>query len=69
MDEESAQIIKHIAEKREELGDNLAELEQRVQSATDWRTYFARKPFAMMSASAVGGLLLAALFTPSRRCK
>ncbi|HLJ48645.1 MAG TPA: hypothetical protein VKU01_21665 [Bryobacteraceae bacterium] len=69
MDEESVQIIKHIAEKREELGDNLAELEQRVRYATDWRTYFARQPWLMIGASALGGLLLAALFTPARRCR
>ena len=69
MDEESIQIIKHIEEKREQLGENLAELEQKVRHATDWRTYFARKPFVMMGASAVGGLLLAALLTPQRRCR
>ena len=67
MDEQSEQIVKRIQEQRERLGDNLAQLETRMRDATDWRTYFARNPWLMAGASAVGGLLLATILTPRRR--
>jgi ElaB/YqjD/DUF883 family membrane-anchored ribosome-binding protein len=67
MDAQSEQIIKDIQEKRARLGDNLTELETRVRDATDWRTYYNRNPWIMMGAAVAGGLLMAAMFTPSRR--
>ena len=67
MDPESEQIVKRIQEKREALGDNITELQTRVRDAVDWRTYFARNPWAMIGASAVAGLLLSSLFIPRRR--
>ena len=67
MDAQSEQIIKNIQERRERLGDNLAELETRVRDAADWRTYFSRNPWLMMGAAAAGGLLMSAMLGPSRR--
>ena len=67
MDAQSEQIIKHIQEKREQLGDNLAELETRVRAETNWRTHFQRKPWLMMALALGGGLLAASLLTPVRR--
>lgn len=67
MDAHSEVIIKHIQHKREQLGDNIAELETRIRDAADWRTYYVRNPWILMGVSAFGGLLLAALLTPRRR--
>jgi len=67
MDPKSEQIVKHIQEKREALGDNLAELQTRVREAVNRRTYFSRNPWAMIGVSALGGYLLSSLFIPRRR--
>lgn len=67
MDAQSEQIIKDIQEKRERLGDNITELENRVRDAADWRTYFNRNPWLMMGAAAAGGFLMSAILVPSRR--
>ncbi len=67
MDAQSEQIVKDIQAKRERLGDNLAELENRVRAATEWRTYFNRKPWLMLGAALGGGLILASILTPQKR--
>ena len=38
------QIEQHIASTRNELGNNLQELEDKVKQAADWRTYYERNP-------------------------
>jgi len=67
MDAQSEQIVKDIQEKRDKLSDNLAELENRVRAAAEWRTYFNRNPWLMLGAALGGGLLLASILTPQRR--
>jgi hypothetical protein len=67
MDTQSEQIVKHILHKREELGDNLAELETRLRREADWRTHFARSPWVMMGVSAVAGLLVSWMVVPARK--
>ena len=67
MDSQSEQIIKHIEDRREKLGENLAELEQKVREVTDWRTYYNRNPFVMLGAALAGGVLLSAWLLPGRR--
>ena len=54
------------------LSENLEELEDKVKSATDWRTQFEKRPAVMaVSIAFAGGVLLAALahqlHPPSRR--
>lgn len=67
MDAQSEQIIKEIQEKRQRLGENLTELENKVREATDWRTYYYKNPFLMIGVAAGAGLLLASWLIPSKR--
>ena len=60
------QIEQHIYETRNELGENIDELQQKVKRTFDWRTQFQERPMALMGA-AFGGGLLVALLLPSRR--
>jgi Flp pilus assembly protein TadB len=45
MDQRTARIVKDIAEDRQRLGDNIAELERKLRQAADWRSYYARNPW------------------------
>ncbi len=63
MDQRTSQIVGEIFEERQRLGDNIAELEQKVREATSWRGYFAKKPWMAIGLAVTGGLLLSALFT------
>jgi len=67
MDERTSAIVKEISEERQRLGDNIAELERKVRTATTWQAYFARQPWAMIGLALGGGLLLSALFVPRSR--
>jgi ElaB/YqjD/DUF883 family membrane-anchored ribosome-binding protein len=67
MDAQSQQIIKDIQDKREKLGENLAELEVRVRDATNWRTYFNRNPWMIMGAAAAAGYVISAILVPPKR--
>ncbi len=66
MDAQSEQIIKDIQTNRERLGDNLAELENKMRDVTNWRSYFSRNPWLAMGAAAASGLLMAAILIPPR---
>ncbi len=66
MDAQSEQIIKDIQSNRERLNDNLAELENKMRDAANWRTYFSRNPWLALGAAAAGGLLVAAILIPPR---
>lgn len=59
MGETASQIESHIEETRENLGENLQELEQRVRSATDWRRHFRKRPMVFLGLAFGGGLMLA----------
>ncbi|MGB6942270.1 MAG: hypothetical protein WBE37_07755 [Bryobacteraceae bacterium] len=64
MDERTGQIVGELLEERQRLGDSVAELERKVKESTNWRGYFARKPWVALGLALGGGLLLSALFTP-----
>ena len=66
MDEQSNEIVQRIHSERNRLGENLSELETRVQRATDWRTYYYQHPYWFVGAALGGGLLLASAFSGSR---
>jgi hypothetical protein len=61
MGETSEQIERHLQRTRNDLSDNLSELEVRVKSAFDWRTQFEERPVTMMAVAFGGGALLSAL--------
>jgi hypothetical protein len=61
MGETSNQIERQIQAERGQLGQNLNELELKVQEVTDWRAQFQKRPMLMMGVAVGSGLLLASL--------
>jgi hypothetical protein len=61
MGETTNQIESYIDTKREDLGSNLAELEDKVKSITDWREQFRSNPMTMVGVAFGGGVLLASM--------
>jgi hypothetical protein len=61
MGETTDEIERYIERKREGLGSNFQELEQKVKSATDWREWFQNNPLALIGLAFGGGVLLAAI--------
>jgi hypothetical protein len=61
MGEKSNQIERQIVVERGQLGQNLNELESKVQEITDWRMQFQKRPMLMIGVAAGGGLLLASM--------
>jgi hypothetical protein len=59
MGEKSNQIERRIVVERGQLGQNLNELQSRVEQATDWRFHFQNRPMLMMGLALGGGMLLA----------
>ena len=59
MDQTSREIEAHIDRTRERLGSHLAELEHKVEAATDWREHFRATPHVFLGAAFVGGATLA----------
>jgi hypothetical protein len=55
------QIESFIENKREDLGSNLQELEQKVKSITDWRQQFRNNPMTMVAVAFGGGVVLASM--------
>ncbi len=66
MGETSSQIERHIQETRNDLSNNITELEDRVKTAVDWRAQFEERPGTLLAIAFAGGVLLSALL-PSRR--
>jgi len=67
MGETSSQIERQIVNERGQLGQNLNELQSRVEQATDWRFQFQKRPMLMMGMALGGGMLLASV--PRRRSR
>lgn len=61
MGEKSNQIERRIVAERGHLGQNLNELQSKVEQATDWRFQFQKRPMLMMGLAVGGGLLLASV--------
>ena len=61
MGETPDQIEQHIYEKRNELGENIHELEEKVKTAFDWRAQFDQRPMLVLGAAFGGGILLSIL--------
>jgi hypothetical protein len=61
MGEKTNQIEQHIREQRNELGQNISELQQKVRDTVDWRAQFEQRPMTMIGLAVGGGLLLSAL--------
>jgi hypothetical protein len=58
VDQKPETIRHHIEEQRERLGENLGFLENRVRTATNWRTWIARNPVGVLAIAFGGGLLM-----------
>ncbi len=61
MGENPQQIENHIRRTRNELGDNLSELQAKVENAVDWRAQFTERPMTMIGIAFGGGVLLSSL--------
>jgi len=66
MGETTNQIEWEIAQKRNELSDNLIELKQRAKAAVDWRSQVEERPGTMLAVAFGGGIVLSALFSALR---
>jgi hypothetical protein len=70
MGQTTDQIASGIDQTREALKSNLEELESRVKSAADWRSYFRKHPGSMVVTALIGGVLLSSMLgkrPPSRQ--
>lgn len=67
MGETTNQIESHIENKRQDLGSNLQELEQKVKSVTDWRQQFQKNPMTLIGVAFGGGVLLASMIGGRKR--
>lgn len=68
MGERSNQIEREIEATRNNLGENLGELQKRVKAAIDWRVQVEERPGTMLALAFGGGILISALF-PARRVR
>ncbi|MDZ4801117.1 MAG: hypothetical protein SGI92_23410 [Bryobacteraceae bacterium] len=69
MDEKTDEIIGQIEARRDELGRNLSELEEKVRRTADWHTYFDRNPMMILGAALGGGILVGAVVGGVRSSK
>lgn len=61
MGENSSQIERRIDTERDQLGQNLHELQSKVEGLTDWRAQFQKRPMVMMGVAIAGGMVLASM--------
>ena len=61
MGENPKQIENHIRRTRNELSDNLSELQEKVKNAIDWRAQFSERPMTMIGIAFGGGVLMSSL--------
>ena len=66
MGEKPDQIERHIYDERNQLGEDIHELRQKVRTAVDWRAQVNQRPWIMVGAAFGGGLLLSMLFSGLR---
>jgi hypothetical protein len=66
MGEKSDQIEQHIRETRNDLSENISELQDKVKTAVDWRAQFEERPGTMIALAFGGGAILAALVSSGR---
>jgi hypothetical protein len=66
MGERTDQIERHIHDTRNELGEHIEELHQKVKTTFDWRVQFQQRPW-LLTAAAFGGGLLVSMVIPKRR--
>jgi|SRR6185295_12253471 hypothetical protein len=66
MGQTSNQIERHIVDTRNDLGENLSELEERAKKAIDWRAQVDERPWTMIAVAFGGGVLLSALLPSAR---
>ncbi|MES2223211.1 MAG: hypothetical protein V4587_19855, partial [Acidobacteriota bacterium] len=62
MGQTASQIENHIENKREDLGSNLRELENKVKSVTDWHHQFESHPLVFLGVAFGGGAVVASMF-------
>ena len=61
MGQTADELRNQIEHQRQELGENLQQLEEKVKSTVDWRTQFEQKPWAGVGVAFAGGFLLSIL--------
>lgn len=61
MGERADALASHIRQQRQELGENIRELNFRMKEAVDWRYRVRENPIGAMIAAAVVGFLFHAL--------
>jgi hypothetical protein len=61
MGERTEQIKDQIETQRQELGENLGQLEEKVKETMDWRSQFEQHPMMGVGIAFAGGFLLSAL--------
>jgi hypothetical protein len=69
MGEQSDQIAGHIRDQRDELGEHINELQEKVKRAVDWRVQFEERPMTMIGLAFGGGMLLSTLIGSRSRSK
>lgn len=61
MGQTTGQIRDEIESQRNELGDNLHQLESKMRETVDWRHHFEQRPMTMIGAAFAGGIALGML--------
>ena len=69
MDRATDRIKQHLDHERQALRSNLAELEHRVRSSVDWRTYFRGNTAAFLGFACASGLLIGMMTARRRRTR
>jgi len=67
MGETTDQVKIEADRARERLVQNLNRLEYRVETLTDWRTWFRRYPWSFLGAAFAGALMLGLVIVPKPR--
>ena len=66
MGETPDQIRERVEKTRERLGEDLNRLEYRIQAGKDWRTWYARYPWAFVGAAFAGAFVVGWAVAPKR---